>query len=317
VKHQTGQGKKSAAGRRIPERKKGIMRKTLFIGIAMCLGCSHAQAPPFDAERAFGYLEAQCAFGPRIPGSEGHQACLKFLAQTFEQAGARVREQHFMHTDPWSSRTVRATNVIATFGTQKDRILLCAHWDTRPVADHDPDPENRTRPVPGANDGASGVAVLLEISQALSQHPPPVGVDIVLFDAEDSGIDGDILSWCKGSQYFARNLPVPYPQYAILIDMIGDRDLTIPQEGYSKQYAPELVDRVWQRARDLGLTMFLPHVSHYVMDDHVPLLQAGIPAVNLIDFDYPFWHTVSDTPDKCSPESLGAVGILLLSLIYE
>lgn len=278
---------------------------------------SYAQVPAFDQNRAFAYLEKQCEFGYRHPGTEGHAACLNFLVETFKKTGARVQKQPFSHWDPFNKRSVTATNVIASFGAQRDRIILCAHWDTRPVADHDPNPANRNKPVPGANDGASGVAVLLEIANILAKNPPPIGIDLVLFDAEDSGTDGTTGSWCKGSAHFAQNLPVPFPRYAILIDMIGDRDLEIKEEGYSKQYAPQLVDMVWSKAESLGLPAFKRGVIGYVVDDHLELLKVGIPAIDLIDFEYPYWHTIEDTPDKCSAESLNQVGKLLVHLIYE
>lgn len=292
--------------------------RLFYLFFLLPFACSHAQTPSFGAVRAFGFLEAQCDFGPRIPGSEGSRKCIDFMVQQLENAGATVQQQPFIFSNPLTGEQVMAANVIGSFGNQSNRIVLCAHFDTRPYADEDPDPAKRKMPVPGANDGASGVAVLLEMAEQFKNHPPPAGVDMVFFDAEDSGIEGNNLSWCQGSRYFAKNPIVPhFPEYAVLLDMIGDRDLQIPIEGYSNRYAPQLVQKIWSRAEALGLTPFVRQTTGYVVDDHLELMKAGIPAVDLIDFDYPYWHTVEDLPKHCSAESLAVTGRLLLSLIYE
>jgi len=280
--------------------------------------CSYSQVPQFNKISAFNYLKKQCNFGPRNPGSEGHRECLRFLVKEFKQTADTVIKQPFIFTNSRNHKTYMLTNIIASFGKKSKRILLSAHWDTRPWADHDPDFKNRNKPILGANDGASGVAVLLEIARIMKQYPPPVGVDIVLFDGEDSGIEGRDETWCVGSRYFAKNKETNYnPQYAILLDMIGDRDLHIPVEANSQKYAPELVQKIWGKARKLNLFPFDPSVKYEIVDDHLELLKVGIPAVDIIDFDYPYWHTLQDTPDKCSPESLWTVGTVLLYLIYE
>ncbi|MBN2356898.1 M28 family peptidase [candidate division KSB1 bacterium] len=229
-----------------------------------------------------------------------------------------VSTQPFLHTFGQPAHTVTATNIIANFfPQQKKRVLLCAHWDCRHWADQDPDPEKRTMPVPGANDGASGVAVLLEIAQLLKQHKPPVGIDMVFFDGEDQGTSADDRSYAKGSAVFAKQLLPSYrPLFGILLDLIGDSDLQIFQEMYSIEYARPIVDQVWQTAEKLGIDAFVPKPGYAVFDDHVPLLERGIPCIDIIDFDYPYWHTVSDTPDKCSPESLEKVGKVVLHVIY-
>jgi glutaminyl-peptide cyclotransferase len=292
--------------------------RPFFLFVLLHLGCSHSQTPSFNAERAFGFLEAQCSFGPRIPGSEGSGKCLDFIVRQLQNAGGQVQKQAFPFSNPLTGENVTATNVIASFGSQKKRILVCAHWDTRPYADEDPDPAKRREPVPGANDGASGVAVLLELAEQFKTQPPPIGVDIALFDAEDSGVEGSNPSWCQGSRYFARNPVIPnFPEYAILLDMIGDKDLKISIEGFSNHYAPDLVQKIWKRAEILGLTPFVRQTAGYVVDDHLELMKAGMQAVDLIDFDYPHWHTVEDLPGQCSAESLAVSGRLLLSLIYE
>ena len=281
-------------------------------------GCSRAQTPRFDAQRAYAELQKQCDFGPRHPGSPGHKACLDYLDAQLRPLADTVVRQPFGFTDPRTGKGHRLSNLIASFGNQGERILLCAHWDTRPVADFDPQPANRGTPILGANDGASGVAVLLELARLFKDQPPPVGVDIVLFDGEDSGQEGVTDSWCHGSRFFAQNKSAGYlPRWAVLVDMVGDKDLHLPVEANSQRYAPELVDRLWGLAESLGLPAFDRSSGLDIVDDHLELLKVGIPAIDIIDFDYPYWHTVDDTPDKCSAESLEQVGRLLASFIYE
>jgi glutaminyl-peptide cyclotransferase len=281
-------------------------------------GFAAAQVPAFDSERAFADLERQCAFGPRVPGSKAHEDCLGFLASSLKQNTDRVVLQKFPAFDALQKKTVSLTNVIASFGRQNRRILFCAHWDSRAFADSDPEPRNREKPVPGANDGASGVAVLLELGRVIGRIPPSCGVDIVLFDGEDNGVEMQIDTWCLGSRYFvSRKHPRYRPQYAVLLDMIGDRELDLPVEANSRRFAPHVVERIWGKARLLGLAAFDPRDGFEVVDDHLELLGAGIPAADVIDMDYPYWHTVSDTPDRCSPESLWTVGTLVLHLAYE
>ena len=274
--------------------------------------------PLFNEAQAFKYLEQQCAFGPRDPGSTGHQKCLEFLFQELQNTMQEVRKQPFLFTIPGTQKTVMLSNVISSIGTGMPSLLLCAHWDTRPWADEDPDLRNRTKPILGANDGASGVAVLLEVARVLKRHPPSKKVGIVFFDGEDSGLHGQTETWCQGSRYFAQHLePAEFPSKAILLDLIGDRDLKLPIEGFSNRYAPQLVSEVWRKAKNLGLLAFEDTITHHVIDDHLELLKVGIPAIDIIDYDYRYWHTLEDTPDKCSPESLGQIGTLLVHLIYE
>jgi len=298
------------------------MLKKYFVVFVFLLSlqtsCSKSQVPEFDQEKAFCHLKQQCDIGYRYPGSKGHNECLEYLYAELKKYTNAVVKQPFPFTDPRTGKSYQLNNIICSFGKQSQRILLCAHWDTRPIADQDPDPEKRDEPVLGANDGASGVAVLLEIARIMKLNSPPVGVDIVLFDGEDSGIEGNNDTWCYGSRFFAQHKRADYlPQYGILLDMIGDRDLHIPVEGYSQQYVPEVVDKVWSKAESLGLTVFDRGSEYYMVDDHLELIKVGIPCVNVIDFTYPYWHTVEDTPDKCSPESLGIIGTLVLHLIYE
>lgn len=289
--------------------------------LAACGSTPAIKMLPFDSRYAFTMLEQQCAFGPRMPGTAAHDACLNFLENELQQrvADGAVRRQHFSHTIEKSQQEVTLTNLIASFNLAAgERVLLCAHWDSRPWADQDPDPANRDRPILGANDGASGVAVLLAVARTLKSFPPPMGVDIIFFDGEDLGTAGQSETFAIGSRYFARQKDVRYtPRYGILLDMVGDQDLAFYKEGNSVRYAADLVNRVWGLARRLGISEFHFEQKFEVADDHVPLLMVGIPCIDIIDFDYPHWHTLADTPDKCSPQSLEKVGRLLLAAIYN
>jgi hypothetical protein len=284
---------------------------------------TRAQSPPvFSGQQAYGFLLNQTSFGPRNPNSKGHRECLEFLTTKLRTWAGEVRLQDFSHTG-YGGEILRLTNIVAAFKPEaQSRILLCAHWDTRPRADQDSNAAKREKPILGANDGASGVAVLLELAALLKDNPPPIGVDLVLFDGEDYGTEGDHASYLLGSRYFAKNQPSKYlPRFGILLDMVGDAYLELPKEGYSVHYAPDVVDLVWNTARDLGISQFTFDVGPEIIDDHLPLNDAGIKTIDLIDFNYPdpsnrFWHTHQDTPEHCSPQSLEAVGTVLTHLIY-
>ncbi len=291
-----------------------------FLCMALALG---QETPEFDEKRAFGYLEAQCNLGPRVPGTAGHRKGLRHILETVTPLADTVLQQSFSHSDAYTGRLYKLTNVLARFRpSEKRRIWIAAHWDTRPWADQDRNPKNRSKPVLGANDGASGVAVLMELAHQLGKQPPPIGVDLVFIDGEDMGKSGQLARFFNGSRYLARNIPSPPPEYCILIDMVGDSDLQLPVEGNSLEQAPDLVDRLWGEAEQLGLAAFSRETAYWVDDDHVVLYEVGgIPSVDIIDFDYGpgrknYWHTVEDTPDKCSPQSLDVVGTLLLHHIY-
>jgi glutaminyl-peptide cyclotransferase len=278
-------------------------------------GCTDRRTPRFDEARAFADLTAQVGFGPRIPGTEGHDRCRAWVVERLAAAGGRVSEQAF--DDTVYGKPYRFTNVRARFGpTSGPWIVLGAHWDTRPVADRDPDPAKRGQPVPGANDGASGVAVLLEVARALGETPPPVGVEIVMFDGEDLGEGGDVAGFCRGSRYYVSRLEHPRPLVAIVADMVGDADLDLYYEQNSHNAARNIVERLWSGAAKVGAKAFVPELRHNVYDDHAPFLEAGIPAVDIIDFDYPAWHTTEDDLTKVAPGSLGQVGRTLLWYVY-
>lgn len=297
--------------------KKEIYFFLLCLTFLFC-GCTSSSQPRFDGEKAFAHLMEQCGFGPRCPGSTGHEKTRKYLLDKLSLYTNFVKTQDFAYTDKEQKIDVELTNIIASFYPEKrKRMLLCAHWDTRPFADQDPDTSLRLNPILGADDGASGVAVLLEIGRIISQKEPRWGVDLVLFDGEDWGPEEDLERFCLGSKHFAKNKGDYQPQLGILLDMVGDKDPTFYQEGYSSNYAKEIVDLVWSRAKDMGLSCFKDSIKHFVYDDHIPLLSADIPCIDVIDFDYPYWHTTQDTPDKCSPESLQKVGELLLNILYH
>jgi len=282
------------------------------------LNCTTNPPAEFKGDRAYQYLKEQCQFGPRYPGSPGHKALKEYLLDFFSTYTNLVRSQDFLWEDTSESLKLELGNIIASFYPEKnERVILCAHWDTRPWADKDPDPANRSTPILGANDGASGVAVLMELATILSKRKPKYGVDIVLFDGEDYGSDEHPERWCLGSNHFSRNLGEYKASFGILLDMVGDRDLQIHPEGYSSWYAKEIVELVWKKAGRLSISEFKPEIKHFMIDDHLPLIRAGIPCIDLIDFDYPYWHTLEDTPDKCCAESLEKVGRVLLSILYN
>jgi glutaminyl-peptide cyclotransferase len=273
--------------------------------------------PVFDGQRAHDLVRKQCAFGPRNPGSAGHAKCLVFLESELRAAGAAVQRQPFTYTLP-GGKPLAMTNLIARWQPENpNRILLCAHWDTRPWADLDPDSTRRDEPILGANDGASGVAVLLELARHLEAHPPLRGVDIVLFDGEDLGTEAHREGFFRGAREYGRSVMGRRPpERAILLDMVGDADLLFPMEGNSARAVPGTVAWFWKAAKEVAPAYFADQIGPFVEDDHLPLIAAGIPCMNLIDFDYPYWHTHADTPDKVSPGSLQVVGDVLVHILY-
>ena len=252
----------------------------------------------------------------------GHPACLEWMAGVLKPLAEKVERQEF--TASLGSKRLPMTNLIATWGAsgaaQGEGLLFAAHWDTRPSADEEPNFADRKKPIPGANDGASGVAVLLELARLLKQSPPPVPVTLVFFDGEDYG--PSLERMFLGSQYFAQHLPPGTPRQGALLDMIGDRELVIPKEKYSIDAAPRVVEAVYKIAKRLGYEKQFPDENGpSIMDDHLPLIQSGLQVIDLIDFNYgpnhSWWHTHQDTPDKCSPASLKVVGDVMAEWIYS
>ena len=276
-------------------------------------------ASEFNADSAMSYVRQQLAFGPRVPGSPGWQKTGDWIVTKLKASGATVTEQKWTHTLE-SKQTIPMRNIFAQFKPEAaERILYLAHWDTRPRADSDPEPANHDKPIPGANDGASGVALLLAVADALKKAPPAAGVDLLFVDGEDYGTfspDTDVLI---GATYFAEHLPSANyrPLFGVLWDMIGDADLNIEQEMYSAQQAPEVVQRVWQKAKELGYERyFLPNVRSYtITDDHYPLIKAGLRVIDVIDYPWDWHHTIGDTADKVSAQSLKIVGDVAMALL--
>lgn len=287
----------------------------------------------FSADSAFAWIQRQCDFGARTPGSEAHRRCGDFIVEKFKTYGLTVSEQ----TAPsvmWDGRRFTCRNIIAAYRPEAtDRIIICTHWDSRPWADADPDAGKRTQPVMAANDGASGVAVMLEVARKLAELQPNVGIDFICFDLEDYGApEGkgnvtDQSDWCIGSQYWAAH---PHradyrARYGILLDMVGGKDARFHFEGFSMKYAQAIVAKVWGAAQTAGYGKFFPQKDGgYITDDHVPMNEvAGIPTIDIIPF-YPTqpsfgptWHTVHDTPENISKETLEAVGQTLLQVISQ
>ena len=282
-------------------------------------------SPDFQADSAYFFIEKQLSFGPRIPNTQGHKRCASWIIETFKRFKADVVVQAVTVTK-YDGVPLSIQNIIASYNPQnKQRILLSAHWDSRPIADADS--INREKPIPGANDGASGVAVLLEIARQLSIQVPGIGVDLVCWDAEDLGVSQEENSYCLGSQYWVKNPHIQgyKAKYAINLDMVGATGATFTQEGFSKQYAQQTLDYVWQIAHHLGYGQyFLFKTDSEVLDDHYYLnTLANIPTIDIIHRDlnsggfFPHWHTQQDGIQAISKETLKAVGQTVLEVLYQ
>ncbi|MGQ0649246.1 MAG: M28 family peptidase [Gemmatimonadaceae bacterium] len=291
------------------------MRRTLtaMVLLAACQrGAANPAPGPFDGVQALDYVRQQLAFGPRVPGTEAHRKGGDWITSMMKQRSDTVVEQRWMHVTA-SGDSLPMRNIFARYRPDlADRILYVAHWDSRPISEMASDPAQRKLPVPGANDGASGVALLIALGDLLTKTPPSVGVDFLFTDGEDYGDFGppevDVL---LGAKYFAEHLPSPEyrPLFGILFDMIGDRDLMLGKEGHSVDKAGDVVDRVWRVAGELGYGQyFTPGNIGPVTDDHVPLLAKGLPVIDVIDLGFPWHHTPEDTIDKVSSVSLKIVG---------
>lgn len=281
----------------------------------------------FDADSAYRYVAQQVAFGPRVPNTEAHRATGDWLTAELKRHGTQVIEQEAKIT-AFDGTVLNSKNIFAQINPEnKDRILLLAHWDCRPWADKDPDETKRGEPVDGANDGASGVGVLLEVARQLSLNPIKKGVDILFVDAEDWGTDGDEDSWALGTKYFVENLPVKgySPRVAILLDMVGGENATFCREYFSERSAPRIAEDIWQTAHKLGYgSIFLNKMGSAILDDHVQLIRAGIPAIDIIEYhpeeESGFnsrWHTTSDNLEGISKSTLSAIGNTLLTYLHS
>jgi hypothetical protein len=291
----------------------------LTLGLAGCAREAPPPPPTFDGRAAFEYLKSQVAFGPRIPGTPAHARMAQWLDSLLRTRSDTLVVQAWTHVTA-TGDSLPLRNFVARFNPKAtSRVLFLAHWDTRPISDG-PGSKNPKAPVPGANDGASGVAVLLGVADVLKRHPPTIGVDLLFDDGEDYGDfnqhPNDVLI---GARYYAAHqMPAPQPKYAVLFDLVADKDLQIYQEGNSLTGAPEIVSLVWAVARKAGhQAAFIDAPKHTLTDDHVELQKVGIKAIDVVDFDYPSWHTPDDTIDKVSAASLQIVGDVAVALVEQ
>lgn len=289
--------------------------------------------PNFNADSAYIYLQEQCNFGPRTMNSTAHDKCEKWIIQKFEQYGCKVTTQKAT-LNGYDGTPLRSTNIMASYNPEATtRIMFCAHWDCRPWADNDPDSTNWHKPIIAANDAASGVGVMIELARILKGSGLELGVDFICFDAEDYGTPqwfegedpGD--TWALGAQYFANNLPEGYaPRYGILLDMVGGVGAKFYREGMSMQYAPAIVKKVWNAARQVGYGSYFPKADGgMITDDHIPVNQtANIPCIDVIPY-YPdcaqssfgpTWHTIADNMDNIDKNTLKAVGQTMVQVLF-
>lgn len=283
--------------------------------------------PQFSGENAYAFTKAQVDFGPRNPGSPGHSRTLAYLQNELNKFADEVELQSF--TYPGYNEQLHLTNIVAKFNPgNKKRILICAHWDTRPRSEHSKDSTKRNLPILGANDGASGCGIILELARVLHRNRVAIGIDLVLFDGEDYGKENDLDNYCLGSKYYSVNIPGGiYPRFAILLDMVGDKDAIFMKEAGSVQYASDIVDLIWNIAAQVNASAFVPRRGEGIYDDHIPLNQAGIKTVDIIDeelvgADTPterrnYWHSDKDTMENIGKDTLQQVGDVLIYLIYS
>lgn len=286
--------------------------------------------PAFVADSAYAYVKKQVDFGARVPNTKAHKACARYLAEELKRFGAKVVEQTTV-LKGYDGKELNCVNIIGAFNPDaQTRVLLLSHWDSRPWADNDPDPKNHDKPVMAANDGASGVGVLLEMARQLGKQKPGIGVDILFVDAEDYGESGgnNEDSWCLGTQYWAKTPHEPgyTARYGILLDMVGAPEAVFYREQVSEYYATGVVDKVWQQAQSLGFGQYFRNEKGgTITDDHVYINKlAKIPCVDIIHFDPnspsgfgTYWHTIHDTMDKVDKNTLHAVGTTLMHVIYN
>lgn len=277
----------------------------------------------FDGSKAYELLSAQATLGDRSPGSKNAKECIDLIKTNLTPYCDKVYKEKFIANV--NGQKIPMTNIIGIINPKAENwIMLSSHWDNRPFSDKEKDAAKQENYCPGANDGASSTAVLLELARVLSRQKPDVGVMLVFFDGEDYGKGEDNMYF--GSKYFSSNISnharyagdIKNIKYGILLDMIGDSDLNIYVEQNSNVFAPKIVDNIWNAAAKLGYKkIFIPDVKYAISDDHIPLNNAGIPTVDIIDFDYKYWHTNADTPDKCSEKSLKIVGDVITKVIYN
>lgn len=315
---------------------------TIFTSLFIACACSGkatntapkttetVEIPSFNADSAYNYVKTQVDFGPRVPGSATHKACGDWLVASLKAFGADTVIEQTAWDNAFNGDRLPIRNIFARYNPDaRHRVILLAHWDTRPWADNDPDKTNHVKPVPGANDGASGVGVLLEMARQFQAQRPEIGVDLLLTDVEDYGETGgdDETSWCIGTQYWVENMPYGVsdrPMYGVLLDMVGGQGAQFHREYFSDNYASATVDRVWAAAKMAGYEdRFVNAPGGAITDDHIHLLKAGIPTIDIIESHNastgnfpPTWHTVKDDMSSIDASSLKAVGQTLMQLIY-
>lgn len=277
---------------------------------------AHAQ---FDAQRAWEDLTKQVDFGPRVPGTEAQAKCRDWMIETLKKSCDKVETQKFTHVWSKTHQELPMWNVIGYQNWDKAqvRVAIIAHWDSRAEADQETDPVRKEKPIPGANDGASGVAVITELARVMKSAKVPIGIQYVLTDGEDLGPGEDEMY--LGAIVYAEKLGSPRANYGILLDMIGKKNVRIPMEDNSLRIDGNLEYALYRMAARLGLSSAFPMEDKYqIDDDHLPITKAGLKTIDLIDFDYsPYWHTLNDTVDKCSPDSLGKVGKLMQAWLEQ
>lgn len=294
---------------------------------------STVKAPEFNADSAYQYIQAQADFGPRVPNTEAHRKCGDYIASQLEKFGAKVYNQN-ADLIAYDGTILKARNIIGAYKPEsKKRVLICAHWDSRPYADNDPDENNHHKPILGVNDGASGVGVILEIARQISMKQPEIGIDLILFDAEDYGTPqfykGNFKegTWCLGSQYWGRTQHVDKynARYGILLDMVGGKNSAFYYEKYSSRTANGPMKKIWNKAHEAGFgKYFIKETGQEVTDDHIYVNElARIPCVDIINYDEgngsfgETWHTVNDNMDNIDKNTLKAVGQTVMEVIYN
>lgn len=280
------------------------------------------RAMAFSGARAWKHLEAQVAMGPRAHGHEGHAKLRAYMADHLRAAGATVRVHEFRHQGAEDSEPKPFYNVLGRFRPEAERwVMIGTHFDTRLWAEEDPDPSLRNRPIPGANDGGSGTAVMLEIATILKDMPPDIGVELAFFDGEDYGREGRFEDYFLGSMALARDwasfMGESRPECVVILDMVADADLAYRRETKSQQKSPWVNDLLWATGNELGIAAFKHPGDSLIYDDQDAFLMMGIPAALLIDYEFPWWHTQGDTLDKCSPASMQATGRVVLAALVD
>lgn len=289
--------------------------------------------PSFNADSAYFFIEKQLSFGPRVPNTKGHVLCSEFLINTLRKWSDTVYIQEFK-VKAWDDTYLKSRNIIASFNPENNnRIFFTSHWDSRPYADFDPDPSNHRKSIPAANDGASGVGILLEIARLLSENKPNIGLDIILFDSEDYGEPNDIKNksedtWCLGSQYWSNNPHKPgyNARYGILLDMVGAKNAVFTMENTSMYYAPDIMKKVWNIAENLGYeNYFSKEKTGGIIDDHLYINKiARIPTIDIVHHDkstnsgfFPYWHTMKDDMSNIDKKTLLTVGNTILTVLFN